>query len=102
MRGKVRAGCGGEAEAYLDHQHAHNSAARREHVLTSICGQAAGGRRELAAATGRGEAQAGARAAWARQVCWWCTGGRGEQPRCEKRLTGLTAGVRDTGGGPPE
>ena len=50
----------GEAAAYLDHQHAHDGSCSNSTSSRLICGWAAGGRWELAAATGRGEARAGA------------------------------------------
>ena len=59
MHGKVLAGFGARLQLTLTTS-TLTASARRRACLTSICMWAAGGRWELAAATGRGEAQAGA------------------------------------------
>ena len=59
MHGKVLAGFGARLQLTLTTS-TLTASVRRRACLTSICMWAAGGRWELAAATGRGEAQAGA------------------------------------------
>ena len=95
MRGSARAGFGARLQLTLTTSTLTRSAARRSrpHVDLWARRQVGAGSWPLPPAEGRhGRAR---REAWAREVGWWCRGGRGEQPRCEIRLTGRL-GAADT------